>query len=188
MLKKTSRDTGKLEGHINIVLKDKDGNIKKLFNLNFIGRMLRNLNIQAPKLFLFGSWKNELAIHNLITTAGKGLGTALLGAVGSPAACTYLELGIGTNAAAAADTALQSAITDSGLARAAATVTQQTTTTTNDTLQLVKQWTASGSKAITECGIFNASSSGSMFGRQVFSAINVVSTDTIQITYQVKLS
>jgi hypothetical protein len=126
--------------------------------------------------------------NNLITTAGKGLASALLGAVGSPAACTYLAIGTGTNAAAAGDTALQTEITDSGLTRAAATVTQQQTTTANDTLQLVKQWTASGSKAITEIGIFNASSSGTMLGRQVFTAVNVVSGDTFQATYKVALS
>lgn len=177
-----------IQGQIKIVHRDKDGNILKLFNLNALGKFLRNLNIQAPKFVLFGSWKNELCFHNLITTAGKGLGTALLGAVGSPAACTYLELGTGTNAAAAGDTGLQTPITDTGLARAAATVTQQTTTTANDTLQLYKIWTATGAKAVTECGIFNAASTGTMLGRQVFSAINTADTNTLAITYQIKLS
>jgi hypothetical protein len=127
-------------------------------------------------------------IKNLITTAGKGEVTNLMGNVSSPAYFTYLAVGTGATAAAAGDTTLQTEITDSGLARAAATVTRQTTTTTNDTLRLIKSWTVSGTKAITECGILNAASAGVLLGRQVFSAVNVVSSDTFQVTYSVSLS
>ena len=77
---------------------------------------------------------------------------------------------------------------DTGLARAAATVTRVTTTVTNDTLQLVKTWTATGAKAITEVGAFNSASTGIMLGRQVFSAINTANTDTLTITYKFKFA
>jgi hypothetical protein len=41
----------------------------------------------------------------------------------------------------------------------------------------------SGTFAITEHGIFSASSAGTLWDRSVFSAINVVSGDSIQFTY-----
>jgi len=43
--------------------------------------------------------------------------------------------------------------------------------------------TASGAKAVTECGALNAASSGTLLGHQVFSAINVTSGDTLELTY-----
>ena len=79
-------------------------------------------------------------------------------------------------------------IIDTGLARASATCTQTTTSTTNDTAQWVKSWSVSGSKAVTESGIFDASSSGNLLARQTFSAINVASGDTLQFTWKVQLS
>lgn len=177
-----------LTGEMTFVLRGADGNIKNIWNENSIGRFIRRntgLDLKVPGL---GSYKENLVIKNLVTTAGKALAAGLLGASGAPAAVTYLEVGTGTTAAAAGNTALETAITDSGLARAAATVSLVTTTTTNDTLQLLKSWSVSGTKAVTECGAFNASSAGSMLGRQVFSAINVISGDTLQITYKFAVS
>ena len=127
-------------------------------------------------------------IKNIITNAGKAEAINLLGNVSSPVSFTYLAVGIGTTAAAATDTALESEIVDSGLERAAATVTRVTTTTANDTLQLVKSWTVSGTKAVTEAGILNDASAGTLLGHQVFSAINVVSGDTLALTYKVILA
>lgn len=123
-------------------------------------------------------------IKNVITNAGKAEVANLVGSVSGESPFTYLGVGIGTTAAAAADTALESEIVDSGLERAAATVTRQTTTVANDTLQLVKSWSSTGAKAVTECGALNAASVGILLGRQVFSAINVVSGDAIQVTYK----
>lgn len=130
--------------------------------------------------------KREL--KNLIVSAGKaGLASRLCGD-GGEAAFTYLALGIGTTAPAAGDTALQSEITDSGMARAAATISRVTTTVTNDTAQLVKQWSVSGTKAVTEIGAFNAASVGTMLGRQTFAALNVAAGDSIQMTYKFQIA
>ncbi|MFA6712139.1 MAG: hypothetical protein WCS33_05480 [Candidatus Caldatribacteriota bacterium] len=127
---------------------------------------------------------DEREIKNVITNAGLAEVANLCGNVSSPAYFTYLALGIGTTAAAATDTALESEIVDTGLDRSSAIVTRETTNVSNDTLQLVKQWTATGVKAVTECGAFNDASAGEMLGHQVFSAINTESNDTIKITYQ----
>ena len=63
-----------------------------------------------------------------------------------------------------------------------------TTTVTNDTTQLVKTWTATGAKAVTECGVLNASSAGILLGRQVFSSITTANQDQITVTYKIVLS
>jgi len=130
-----------------------------------------------------GKTVDKRTIKNVITTAALAEISGLVGNTGSKTAFTYLAVGVGTTAAASADTALETEITDSGLERAASTVSQQTTTETNDTLQLLKSWTASGAKAVTECGALNAASSGTLLGHQVFSAINVTSGDTLELTY-----
>lgn len=173
-----------LTGEMTFELRSADGKVKQLFNHNALGKFILHKTGMDIKLFGFGSYRDQMVVKNLVTTSGKALASALLGGVGTPAAVTYLEVGIGTTAPVAGNTTLESAIIDSGLARASATVTQATTTTTNDTLQLLKLWYGTGTKAVTECGAFNASSAGSMLGRQVFSAINVVNTDTLQITYK----
>jgi hypothetical protein len=59
-----------------------------------------------------------------ITTSGKSEAAKLLGNTGSPTAFTYLELGSGSTAFAVGQTALATAITGNGLARAAATVSE----------------------------------------------------------------
>ena len=121
-----------------------------------------------------------------ITNAGLAIVSGLIGDTGSETAFTYLELGTGTTTFAATQTALVTAITDSGLARAAATVSQETTTATDDTTQFTKQWTASGSKTVAEAGIFNGSSGGTMLARtKLTSARALTSGDTYTYTYQI---
>lgn len=164
---------------------DKDGNPKKIFKENKLWNFLRNLfqiDLQIP--FLTGTWDYSKTLANLIPTAGKAGVASRINGDGGEAAFTYLAVGTGTTAAAAGDTALETEIVDSGLARAAATASRVTTDVTNDTAQLVKSWSVSGTKAVTECGALNAASNGTLLGRQVFSAINVVSGDTLQVTYK----
>ena len=173
-----------LTGEMTFSLLGANGELKKLWNENKIGKFLRRTFGLDLKFALFGSYQDSLVVKNLVTTAGKALAAGLLNGSGSPAAATYLEVGTGTTSPVAGNTALETAIVDSGLARAAATVSLVTTTTTNDTAQLLKSWSVSGTKAVTECGAFNAGAAGTMLGRQTFSAINVVSGDTLQITYK----
>jgi hypothetical protein len=98
----------------------------------------------------------------------------------------WLELGTGATAFDYAQTALVAAITDSGLERAAATVTRVTTTDANDTLQCTKTWTATGTKAIAEAGVFDAASGPTMWARKVLGAAQTVnSTETFALTYKI---
>ena len=126
-------------------------------------------------------------IKNGICNAGKAQ-MALLAGDASATPFTYLEVGTSVTAFGASQTALQAAITDSGLARAAATVSRVTTTVTNDTLNLTTTWNVTGSKTIEEIGIFNASSSGTMLGRALTGTKTVANLDVFVAIYQVKMS
>jgi len=95
--------------------------------------------------------------------------------------------GVGTNAAAVGDTALQteSAPTTSG-GRTVGTESRTTITNTNDNYQVVGTVTAGSTLAITESGLFDNVTAGNMLTRGVFSAVNVVSGDSIAFTFGLK--
>jgi len=107
---------------------------------------------------------------------------------GSHTAFDYIAVGTGTTAATATDTALETEETENGLTRASGTGTRMTTTVANDTSQIVHSYSVSGSVAVTESGVLNASSAGIMLCRQTFSAINVADGDTLQITWKVTVA
>ena len=118
---------------------------------------------------------------NLIVTVGKQwLSGALSGDTTTPSDMKYIEIGVGTTAAGATQTALVSAVGD----RSTGTQSRVTTTVTSDTYQAVGTISITDTWAVTEAGIFSAISSGTMMARQTFTAINVVSGDSVQITWK----
>lgn len=134
-----------------------------------------------------GSVRKSWTVDNTVVTAGKAQ-LALLAGDASATPFTYLAVGTSSTAVSAGQTALVAEITDTGLARAAATVSRTTTTVTNDTLSLVYTWTASGAKTIEEVGVFNASSSGTMLSRALTTSTVMASGETLKITYLLALS
>lgn len=140
----------------------------------------------APLWYFLGIFPMYvLKTHNLITNAGHAAANGRMSNQGAYSPFVNIAIGTGTNAAAAADTTLQTEITTNGGQRGAATATQVTTSVTNDTTQLVKSFTFTGSFAVTEEGILdNATSGGTLLARQVFSPINVVSGDVLQFTHK----
>ena len=119
--------------------------------------------------------------RRVVTTTGvNGLATAFTNVV-EPEILNFHDCGTGTTAESSAQTAL---VTAYGGSRA--TGTQSTPGSTN-IYQSVGTTSFSGSFAITEHGIFTASSAGVMFDRSLFSAINVASGDSIQFTWQLTL-
>lgn len=129
-------------------------------------------------------------MKNKITNASFDVISGLMGAVGAETAFTYLAVGSGSGAESAASTALGTEITNHGLARAAATVTQQTTTQTDDTLQLAYTWTATagGPDTIAEIGIFNDPTTGTMLGRKLTGAKVINNGEQVIATYQVQVT
>ena len=121
----------------------------------------------------------------MITNAGMAEVAGLIGTdtQGDVTAFDYIAIGTGTTAPSATQTALVSE-----QQRAAATGTRVTTSVTNDTLQLVKDaFSFSGSYAITEVGVFNSSSGGTMLSRSTFSAVNVTANDTLKVTVKIQV-
>lgn len=121
---------------------------------------------------------------DVITTVGKNAVAEKIGGLGSVSDFTYLALGYGGDTALVGDTALQTEATDSGLARAAASVS----TDAANVLQLVQTWTATATKTLRECGVLNNASSGVLLAHSDFNSISVDSSDSIQITYKITVS
>lgn len=126
-------------------------------------------------------------IKNTITNTGKAEEANLVSGLGWTA-FTYLAVGTSNTAAWAAQTALGAETTTNWLARASATVTRVTTTVTNDTINLTKTWTATGTVAVEEIGVFNAASAGVMLGRQVTGTKTINNGESLQGTYQIIFS
>ena len=111
---------------------------------------------------------------------------ALQSDVGSPSAINYMAVGTGTTAFAATQTTLVAEITDSGLKRVSMTPVRVTTNVTNDTMSGTKTFSVTGTKTVTEGGLFNASSSGTMATRVIFSpSRGVVDGDTLTYTHKI---
>jgi len=169
-------------------LRDSEGKSKQLFQPNRLYSWLMKVGLVSPNSTspLFGHFSDKLVISNLITTLGVAGIAARINGSGSPAAYVYVALGLGTAVAADADTQLESEITTSGGARASASVSVVTTDTAGDTAQLQNtfNFTTGGTFAICESGVLNAASDGTLLAHQVFSAINVASGDSLQVTWK----
>ena len=190
-----------LEANVEIIHRDANGNIKQIFQENELGIRLIKGGIlnplwinrwYAPIIAPFiGRWSTSKNSRNLVVSAGKAGVASRINGSGSEALFDKIGWGTGTTGAAAGDTTLQTEVTTSGGAASgvhvvsAATASRVTTTVTNDTAQLVGTVTAGGTIAITESGVFNAATNGTMLCRQTFSAINVVSGDSIQFTWKI---
>lgn len=179
------KSEAKIKGWVERRLFDKNGKAKPMFAENFIWHLFHKLfsvDWQIP--FLFGNWTTKAIRHNTVTSVGKQIAAQQVGGT-TVAPVTAIAIGIGT----ASSTALGSESTTNGASRGAATVTNQTTTTTGDTERWVKTFTLSGGFAFTEEGLFdNNTSGGNMLASQSFSAVTVVSGDTFAITHNVKFA
>jgi len=89
----------------------------------------------------------------------------------------YHDSGVGTTAEAVGDTDME---TTDGESRATGTQTENAA----NIYESVATISYTTTKAITEHGVFNASTSGELMDRSVFSAVNVVNGDSIQFTYR----
>lgn len=125
-----------------------------------------------------GKLKDTQDIKNLVVTTGK---TFIAGRmVGTPTAMSHMAVGASSTAAAAGDTAL-----GSELGRVALT---SSTSATNVVTYVATFPAGTGTGAIVEAGIFNASSSGTMLCRTVFSVVNKGADDAMTITWQITVS
>ena len=145
-------ETLKASGALRVVLTDANGNVKE-------DVQLKNLVVNTGLNYIVSRMKDTTAT-----------------------AMSHMELGTGTTAANAADTALGTAISGS---RTALT----STTVSSNTITYVASFAAgTGTGAVTEAGIFNASSAGTMLCRTVFPVVNKQSGDSMTVTWTVTVS
>ena len=103
----------------------------------------------------------------------------------------YIALGTdGATGADPTDTALNTETAATDLERQIGTTSRTTTTETNDTATISKTFTntSSGTVAVTEAGLFDASSTGIMLSHQVFASVSVEDDNSLQVTFNVKVS
>ena len=118
-------------------------------------------------------------INNLVVDAGKALIAQRLKGAGS--AISHMAVGSGSAAAAAGNTALGAQIDRNALSTSGGSVTGATVT-------FECTWSAGdGTGAITEAGLFTASSGGTMLARTVFPVVNKGADDVVTITWDVTI-
>lgn len=123
-----------------------------------------------------GNIKQEEKVHNTVTTAGKNMIADRLLASPSLGVPTHMAIGTGTPSGTALGTELdRNALTSKSRSNAVVT--------------MVGDWSAGdGTGAITEAGIFDASSSGNMHVSSSFSVINKGASDTLSISWTLTIS
>jgi hypothetical protein len=123
-----------------------------------------------------GTIKDQRELKNLVVTAGKGFIASRMAAA-SASVMGWIAVGTDSTAAAVGNTALGTEI-----ARVATTVSGGTVST--NTVTYVSTFPAgTGTGALVEAGIFNASSAGTLLSRTVFSVVNKGSADEMTITW-----
>jgi hypothetical protein len=123
-----------------------------------------------------GNLKQELNVTNLVVDAGLDYIASRMKDA-TETAMTHMAIGSGTTDPAPADTALQTQL---------GRVSLTSTTVTGNSVAYEASFPAgTGTGAVTEAGIFNASSGGTMLCRTEFAVINKAAGDSMTITWTV---
>jgi len=202
-----TEDSGKIEGWVEVIVRDKYGNIKYHIgspppkDINEALEKLKQtqeaqeddppadpvtsiLSSSMPAKFQDYYWRK-----NIITNAGLASIIKLVFAGLTDNKYGYIAIGTGTTAESATDTALVAEIK-----RKSATVTQTTTTVTGDTALLEATFSSAdgltGTSNVAEAGVFNASTGGTMLARKTFTAVpvNWDAGDSITIRYYIQMT
>ena len=133
-----------------------------------------------------GNVTQEVIVPNTVVTAGKNFIAGRLKDTGGgytiPVQMSHMELGTGTTGANVANTALETVISGSR------TALTSTTVTANAVAYVVTFPAGTGTGAVTEAGIFNASSSGTMIARTEFDVINKAAADSLTVSWTITIS
>lgn len=141
--------------------------------------MINDGLILKGKLAIALNGETVKEVDNLVVTAGKGFVASRMKDA-TTTAMTHMAIGTGSTAAAASNTALGS--------QSARTTLTSTTVSGADVTYVDTFPAGTGTGAITEAGLFNASSSGTMLCRTVFEVVNKGASDSMTITWTVTVS
>jgi len=126
-----------------------------------------------------GVVKDKREINNLVVSTGLAFIASRMKDT-TDDAMSYMAIGTGTTAAAAGDTTLGTELDRNALT---------STTVSDNVTTYVASWAAGdGTGAITEAGIFNADSSGTMLARTVFDVVNKGANDSLTVTWSITIS
>lgn len=127
-----------------------------------------------------GKVKDSREIHNLVVSTGLEYICSRMAGT-SASVMSHMAVGSGATAASAGQTDLVSIL---GSREAL-----DSTSASSNTITYVSSFEAGeGTGAVTEAGIFNASSSGTMLCRTVFAVVNKDADDTMSITWSITLT
>tara|TARA_R100000329_G_scaffold61016_1_gene54544 strand:- start:5652 stop:6077 length:426 start_codon:yes stop_codon:yes gene_type:complete len=131
------------------------------------------------KLAIALNGKTVQEVDNLVVTAGKGYVASRMKDA-TATAMSHMAIGSGTTAAAASQTALGTEL---------GRVSLTSTNVSGAVVTYVATFAAgTGTGAVTEAALLNASSGGTMLCRTVFSVVNKGSADSMTITWTVTVS
>ena len=126
-----------------------------------------------------GVTKEEREFDNLVVTVGKNYtASRMIGT--ADAVMSHMAIGTGTTAAVIGDTALQT--------EAGRVVLADSVRTDNAIAYTAVFGTGVGTGAITEAGILNAASNGTLLCRTVCPVINKGADDTLAVTWTVTVN
>lgn len=119
--------------------------------------------------------------HNLFVLTGRNLIRDALNGTSGTFTISHLGVGTGTTAAASTDTTLGSQVQRDA-------VTKRTAGSGSLTIQYYLASSAANGSTLTEAGLFNASSGGTMFARVVHTAIAKTASITVTYTWTITIS
>ena len=127
-----------------------------------------------------GNIKDSREINNLVVSAGLTFICSRMAGT-SAGVMSHMALGSSTTAASASQTDLVWIL---GAGEAL-----DSTSASSNTITYVSSFEAGeGTGAVTEAGVFNAASSGTMLCRTVFPVVNKQADDTMSVTWTITLS
>ena len=127
-----------------------------------------------------GNVKESREIHNWVVSSGLTFICSRMAGT-SADVMSHMALGSGTTAASSGQTDLVSIL---GSREAL-----DSTSSSSNTITYVSSFEAGeGTGAVTEAGVFNAASSGTMLCRTVFAVVNKAADDTMSVTWTITLT
>ena len=137
-------------------------------DLKMTGRLIIEINDEVVQ-----------EVYNLVVTAGKNYVASRIKDA-SATAMSHMAVGTNNTAAAAGQTTLS--------AETARVALTSTTVSTNTVTYAATFGAGTGTGALVEAGILNASSGGTMLCRTVYTTVNKGSSDSMTVTWVITVS
>jgi len=141
--------------------------------------MINDNLILKGRLNIALNGKTVQEVDNLVVTVGKNFVASRMAAA-SATVMSHMAIGSGTNNPAASDTTLQTELGRVSLTSGASS--------TNTVVYIATFAAGTGTGAVTEAGVLNASSGGTLLCRTEFSVVNKGSADSMTITWTITVS